>query len=575
MSAAARARMGAAGAAWALAGAAWAAWWARLGPGMTADTIDYLGIGRAPFALVPDVFQWPPAFWFLLQCARAVGLPAWGAAALVMAGARALLAAGAYRLGAVRAGPWGGHLFALATFLWVPLTYASLYCLSETLFLGALVWWLAAAHAQRTDADAAHAFRRTTAWAMLMVSTRFLGAPLAFVEWGVGAVALRRTGVRRWWVSVLLAGACIVGPAVLWAGLGRVVSGQAFGRREPTLNPLPVHLQRVGTAWWDPLTRGRYGDVFWGDQAGLDAPPLAGQALLYACAAIVIVWSLLPRRGATPWWRTRLAGGAILYLATLVAVSARVWIDPIGPRFLLPVMLLAFAGAWHRPSRVRLSGAAYVGVAVWLGLWLADGLLVGRLTPRLGTVFGAFAFIGTAASLGAAWLDPNPSRARAPFLAIGVACALVLAGAQARWSAAVLARTARAAMPSVQHPGWRLQPGVRALRDAVRPGDTIVTHTPDTVRALLGDRRDVTVEPWCFVLLNRDCARTLEQYLADLDAGARAHQEWIVLLDRVALPYLFLDDLRAAVRTRPHVRIIERGTVYAYAWPPTSGGRTP
>lgn len=560
-----------AGLAWALAGAAWAAWWGRLGPGMTADTMDYLGIGRAVFALPPDVFQWPPAFWFLLQCARAVGFPAWGAAMLVLCAARALLASGAFRLGRALAGPVGGHSLAAVTFVWVPLTYAGLYCLSETLFLGAMLWWLASAVGVRATAPALH--RRvwhTTLWATLMVSTRFLGAPLAAVEWVVATLALRAGRHRHWLRTAALTGVCIVGPALGWAALGRARSGDPFGERHPTLDSLPVHFQRVGMGWWDPIVRGRYADVFWGDQGGMTAPPMPLQAGLYACALVLTFLVLQPRTGGPPYWRVRVFAASMLGLAMLVWVSARVWIDPIGPRFLLPVVVLALAALWHEPRHTRLSTWAVAAVAWCLGLWCVDGWLAGGLSPRFGTgVLAGLGLGGAGVCLAAAWLDPRPGLPSRLTAAVVVTTGGVLLLAQAHWSAAVLDRVRTGSLPSVQHPGWRNAPGVADLRAHIRSGDTVYSHTGEAVRALLDNRDDVHIEPFCFQLLNPECPETLAEYLRALDARARpGGAEWIVLLDRVALPYLFQGELSAGAAARPRVAALEQGTVSAYRWPP-------
>ncbi len=555
---------------WGVAGAVWVVWWGRFGLGMTADTMDYLGIGRRVFQLPPDVFQWPPAFWLSLQAARATGLAAWPAALTVLLLSRALLAAGAYRLGCRLAGRVAGHGLAAFTFVWVPLTYAGLYCLSETLFLAALVWWLGSAHGVRPGApDLPQRVWQTTAWATLLVSTRFIGLPLVAVEWAFGTLVLRRAGVRGWRRTAAGTAACIVGPALLWAGLGQVLAGGAVGQRYPSRNPLGVHVSLLGTGWWDPILRGRYGDVFWGDQGGFSAPPQWTQAIFFL-AVVALGWIAVQRRtGGAPQWRLRLGCGVAAYVVALVAVSTRVWLDPIGPRFMLPVVFLALAAACH-PLRHLLRGAYLTqGLLLLIGAWVVDCLLAGSVSPRFGApVLAVLGGGGAGLCLLAAYLDPRPPRTLRnvrPPLAVLLVCLL---GTQGLWSRQLLGRVAAGRLPSIQHPGWRNEPGVRDALAAIAPGDTVYTHTGEAVRAVLDDRRDITIEPFCFRRLDPNCDVSLAEYVAALDGRARTATEWIVLCDRVSLPYLFADELHALALKRPHVEIRKAGSVSAYGWPP-------
>lgn len=558
---------------WALVGAGWMFYWSRFGLGMTADTMDYLGIGRPVFALPPDVFQWPPAFWFGLQATRAVGLDTWPAAAVVLCGARGLLTAGAYRLGRRLVAPWVGHAFALFTLVWIPLTYAGLYALSETLFLAALLWWLEAAHRVRADApDVRRRVWHVTAWASLMVSTRFLGAPLVGVEWAFGAWALYAAGTPRWWRTALLTGVCIVGPALLWGVLGEQLGGGAVGMRLPSRNTLVVHISLVGTGWWDPITQGRYGEVFWGDQAGYLPTPGWAQAALYGSVMVLGWLALQPRTGGAPWWRARLGLAAAAFVFVLVAASARIWLDPIGPRFLLPAVFVVLAAACHPLAHTVRTRWVTVGLVLLVGAWLGDRALAGVLgaryaSPQLATIgMGGAAFCALCA-----WLDPRPAAgtlryARTPVLLL-LLCQFAVQGG---WSLLLLERVAAGRLPSVQHPGWRNEPGVVSLRARVAAGDTIYTHTDEAVRAVLDDRRDVRIEPFCFRRLSYDCEATLPEYLDALDGRARPEgAEWIVICERVLLPYVFLDELSALALVRPHVDTIRAGSISAYRWPPS------
>lgn len=162
--------------------------------------------------------------------------------------------------------------------------------------------------------------------------------------------------------------------------------------------------------------------TWWGYRLALASPGavsavvLGGSAILlflshYLIAIVFLLslWTLFlgweARAVQRKQWLALLAGGGIFLLVALpYAVSRRIWLRPDMPDYETAwLMRRATLLCWH----VRDAGAA--GIAPWLALMLAGGLLVGtKVEPRVRTVVGRWLTLSVAITLLTALLSPQP-----------------------------------------------------------------------------------------------------------------------------------------------------------------------
>lgn len=554
---------------WAAVASAFAWWGVRYGPAFGPDSVSYAGVGHAPFALFPDLFNWPPGFWALIQVFRLGPWGLWTAVGAALISSRALLAAGAFHLGCKLGGRAGGHGLAAFTFLWCPLVTHGLACLSETLFLGLMLYWYAAVVGTGEPGSAGvRAHWRATMWAAAMVTTRFLGLPLAGVGWLIGVGMLRRGRAPRPLRTGLLSGVAIIAPVVAWGLLGRLLFDAGVGVRNPAPDSLAVHLQRLGYAWWEPFYTGRATSSLWGLGQILVLPRPVQNVLFVS--GLVLFWTAVqpPARGGRPWRLGLVAAGGV-YVTTLVAVNTVVWLEPIGTRFLLPAVLAVAANVVSVLRDARWNGWFIVGAGVPVAIWIIEGSLAHQLEPRFSTTLGAgMAIASAAAAWVGVWRTPTSARRSVRRMATGLVWAAVacVCCAHAAWTVQALARVRRGDNPTVLHAGWRGRHTVRTLVSALAPGDSVFAHPAGLVGMLLADEPGVRVEPLLVSEVQRAEAPPLDAVLTRLDADPSAGTTWIVVCPRLLLLPSQVTAVETVLRRYPAYVPLPGAREDFYAW---------
>lgn len=439
----------------AISGAALVFWATARGPGLTPDSLAYLGLagglarGEGYVFLGEPNAHFPPLYPALLALVNHGDPDRILGARLLSAGlaaANALLAAAVVR--ACGGTPWGAGLAAL----WIACAprpaYVHTMLWSEALFvsvslLAALALWRHAAlvtTGSLAAAGVALALVPLARYAGLVLAPVF---GLALVRHGSGPVRERaRRGVALALMGLL--------PAVAWAGRNVLVAGSASDRILAWHPPSSADLAMAASGWADLL-----------GVTGL--PPALTAALALASLAALFLGSLRACHGhacdATP---VRVARAALLWssaFSLLLLLAALSFVDadfPFDARLLAPVAVWAgVATLASRPARRGIVAAlGFVAVAATLPRTVA---LVADLNPH-GEGF-ATATWRESPTLAAARRLPEDARL---YSNVREAVA-ILAGRDAldipeRWSGTSL----------LERPGYAAE--VRSLCDRVRAG---------------------------------------------------------------------------------------------------------